>query len=118
MKTIKFRIYDPVEKVMRESGATPMMLHSFFEGFATLNTVHKIEFQQFTGLHDKNGKMIYEGDIIDFGGETCYVVFENGRFLLKGDTRSYAMWSHINDKKVNNGIEIIGNIYENPELIK
>jgi len=132
MKKIEFRGWDKKYKVM--FGGEYYNPDEYFFEFDGLGNIKAEAFDakegddivrnvdcilmQYTGLKDKKGVEIYECDVIKFGGEVCFVVFENGRFLLKGDTRSYAMWSHINDKKVNNGIEIIGNIYENPELIK
>lgn len=63
---------------------------------------------QFTGLLDKNGKEIYEGDIIqwdtsDYSDLRCAVSFCPPSFTLPGDDGG--------------NLEIIGNIYENPELL-
>ena len=65
--------------------------------------------RQFTGLNDKNGKEIYEGDILQRGTTISDVVWEDCGFKLrKGNSVC----------DVNKPIEIIGNIYENPELLE
>ena len=75
---------------------------------------------QYTGLHDKNGKEIYEGDIIQIlGGEYEQGFYEwNEKVQIKDliyDGFNLMMTiSQIGNK----AIEVIGNIYENPELLK
>lgn len=83
-----------------------------------------IEICQFTGLHDKNGQEIYEGDIIQMKDEfnTKYnrlVVYVNqsGRYHLE-KTLYENIREAITDIAGRNRAEIIGNIYENPELLK
>jgi len=67
---------------------------------------------QFTGLLDKNGEEIYEGDIIDNEGalQKYEVIFHKGCFCISQGGLGYHIF---NEKKA----EIIGNIYQNPELI-
>ncbi len=71
---------------------------------------------QCSGLKDKNGELIYEGDILKFAGLNSKVewIYEDLRFLQtitsKQDSSSYCISSE--------GVEIIGNIYENKELLK
>ena len=79
---------------------------------------------QSTGLNDKNGKLIYEGDIIQipddyntygmFAGEKREIYFNEGGFRLKPkwDKNSRGNW--LEDTK---DFEVIGNIYENKELL-
>lgn len=79
--------------------------------------------QQFTGLLDKNKKEIYEGDII----QTVYNDNSRGKigevkWISKADKWDYSGWysypAELPFGVENNPTEIIGNIFENPELIK
>ncbi|EAF6832967.1 YopX family protein [Listeria monocytogenes] len=67
---------------------------------------------QYTGLKDKNGKKIFEGDVGWDEHNECYgvVKFEEGKFLY--------VWENIAEdlQEVADGIEICGNIHENPDL--
>lgn len=72
---------------------------------------------QYTGLKDKNGKEIYEGDILDRKGKKCIVVFHESEFSLKVDDNQYIQHGLLVDIW-KDYIEVIGNIHDNPELIK
>ena len=108
-----------------------IMLH---DGFAIMNgkVLHhnvgglefygeyEYEIMQFTGLLDKNGKEIYEGDIINaniyLNEQDCHdIYFQNGDFRIRWSMfrLSELLESSFNGRKV----EVIGNIYENPELL-
>lgn len=71
---------------------------------------------QFTGLSDKNGKEIYEGDILDFNGLKIEVRFVRGVFALlcNGDLDDELC----GDCRTDLFAKIIGNIHDNPELLK
>ena len=68
---------------------------------------------QSTGLKDKNGKLIYEGDIVNIHNLfTDKIILNKGCFCIsKGSYNQATYWKH-------DTIEVIGNIYENPELLE
>ena len=75
-----------------------------------------IELMQYTGLKDIRGKEIYEGDIVTLHNSRYKVIFntEEARFDLRDDEFEMNIPFTNNN---NERMEIIGNIYENPELL-
>ena len=113
MREIKFRVWDTYNKKMipKEGG--------FSLGSADSEMVGGEDYpiMQYTGLHDKNGKEIYEGDILqirffEYGPDE--VVFIDACFELYGKDGHYAC----DLKQVYSVSEVVGNIYENPELLE
>ena len=117
MREIKFRAWNPNEDIMRYS-VDFYNLRDFF-GWVCLNDLQdKFTVMQYTGLKDKNGKEIYEGDIVNCRVsklEGCPdirimlqpITYDRGVYMAGG----YCCWFCYQ-------YEVIGNIYENPELLK
>jgi len=131
MRETKFRAWDKDNKVM----IYPDHIFPQEESIDCFGEVQLIPawfietkdrlFLQYTGLHDKNGKEIYEGDITcrhwDNGTwQNGVIIYDEASFLWKeigGDEKHRLGFLHpigINTKHS----EVIGNIYENPELLK
>lgn len=121
MREIKFRAWHKEKKIMGEVLEIDT-IHSeicFFNSnvdcseFADLR---HIELMQYTELKDKNDKEIYEGDIITIHNVRAKVIFnsEEARFILKIDEFETGIPFTNNN---NLRMEIIGNIYKNPELL-
>lgn len=132
-REIKFRIWDGEKlsyttcpnKVSCDNGG-----HTYLAFYTDkrLSPWKEVVIQRFTGLKDKNGKEIYEGDIVricvnddpeDLQWELIPITFEWGSFWVGKETmaefvtsQEEAGWEQLF------GLEVVGNIFENPELIK
>ena len=78
---------------------------------------------QYTGLKDKNNREIYEGDVIkaiSFARWIGVVEYsdENQAFIFNDLDKKYRGYSTAFMNQFDDGFEILGNIYENPELLK
>jgi hypothetical protein len=108
MREIKFRAWDGSS--MSQNAKTIQEIASV--GVQSRDP-EKLEWLQYTGLKDKNGKEIYEGDV--FVGEwrpnPNIIKFDNGSFR---DSRS----GFVFDSYEASTSVVLGNIYENPELLK
>lgn len=130
-REIKFRVYDKkLKKYMTlkeyqdlhaievETDGTLILSPRYRFMDSMMIDTDAFDVQEFTGLHDKNGKEIYEGDILpftmyDLKTEYYYIVFRNGEFEAINKQDTNFIWRSAWKESA-----VIGNIYENPDLLK
>lgn len=106
MREIKFRAWGPnTEHMWSWEELQPCDVYVLF------GCGEKIV-MQYTGLKDKNGKEIYEGDIVQEAGTVAPVSWDSARarFVYRTDTLTAGLYGLM--------CTVIGNIYENPELLE
>ena len=115
-REIKFKIWDKQNKIM--------LKNIYYMGDGLSSPIRNYNLLQFTGLKDKNGNEIYEGDIIHLSNSNFYykVVFEYGSFVCYHINKKYGeRWGLLSEffsiKMTAYPIEVIGNIFQNPELL-
>jgi len=112
-KEIKFRIWQNVtQPVMAYFG-----IKEISEG-VDLEDKKDWKVMQFTGLLDKNGKEIYEGDVIEWYRllMDCKSVEKVGQVMKFHTRKMTAQFTGVSGEHWRT-VEVIGNIYENPELL-
>ena len=78
----------------------------------------EFELMQYTGLKDKNGKEVFEGDIVTDGTINYVVAFYAGSWRLKQNIDGDTWWKSLYRYVANFKVEVIGNVYENPAFLK
>ena len=122
MKNPMFRVWNKKTKVWQEKDFHLIGEVMLLQGFP-IAQLEDLEINQYTGLKDKNGKEIYEGDILQFRKKTQigevihnWIVIwdeEHARFRTKMGEETNSVFEQV--VRCGNHF-VVGNIYENPEL--
>ena len=126
MREIKFRVYDKdLAKYLEGCEIDSLMAELSAEGDSRAVIIKQIcparyIFEQYTGLKDKNGKEIYEGDVVKAMWTDKYDYLKRSQFVesVSWDDEYACFQVGELGMKAYDTFEVIGNIHENPELLK
>ncbi|MEK4085639.1 YopX family protein [Psychrobacillus sp. FSL K6-1415] len=126
MREIKFRAWETGEEIMH-----PNVTNGVYQDpdeiidFDFVLGLERFKVMQYTGLKDKDGTEIFEGDIVstDLSRPFLIVEFRNGAFMYQchhngQDYYDFMEPSYEEIKEFTKYHKVIGNIYENPELLE
>ena len=121
MRDIKFRVWDNERNAMFNSKSVDI---DFFEGKIEITSdtirydevytdeIKDFELMQYVGCKDKNNKEIYEGDIVKTKEHIGQIIYSKGMFFIDVKEDFYLPIYNVSEF-----MEVIGNIYENPDLL-
>jgi uncharacterized phage protein (TIGR01671 family) len=120
-REIKFRAWDKETGLWYGNYGEPFTLKDAM-GKMWHTGLDRLEFMQYTGLKDKKGKEIYEGDIVRIGsldgeplGEIEWIS-DQAQYEIRDNDKYQFGGEHVNELHTRY-FEVIGNIHENPELL-
>lgn len=127
----KYRAWDSTKKEMfkdtfaiTESGQVVVVEQEFVTSIPDYVFVDHLVIMQSTGLHDKNGKEVFEGDILGIDTDeeivNVNIYWDSKHALFMFESKKYNEEELLAELVEDNTypFEIIGNIYENPELLE
>lgn len=116
----KQKVYD-VKYIDFDNETLELLTEQQFDFYAHVYDFDEVEFMKNTGLKDKNGKYIYEGDIVTVNGTwNCIIEYNQSScaFVLKSIDSRWSTGYFSNYDDIEEMLEVIGNVYENKELVE
>lgn len=103
--------YDDIQNMLFGEEDNMTLLDAISKGL-----VSEIIPEQCTGLKDKNGRLIYEGDILRFNHENCVVFYDEVEAIWAMDNQKGNLFAFSGEDT--SDMKIIGNVHENSELLE